>query len=122
MTHRRVAKGGTLILGGGFSGAHVACLVRDATIVSPESSMLYTPLLPEVAAGAVEPRHALVPLREMCPNAELVQGRVSALDELARTVTVETELGDVDVSYRRLVIALGSTSRMLPIPGWPTTR
>ena len=117
MTHRRVAKGGTLILGGGFGGAHVARLVRDATIVSPESSMLYTPLLPEVAAGAVEPRHAFVPLREMCPNAELVQGRVSALDELARTVTVETELGDVDVSYRRLVIALGSTSRMLPIPG-----
>ena len=117
MTHRRVAKGGTLILGGGFGGAHVARLVRDATIVSPESSMLYTPLLPEVAAGAVEPRHACVPLREMCPNAELVRGRVSALDELARTVTVETEIGDVDVSYRRLVIALGSTARMLPIPG-----
>ena len=114
---RRAAKGGTLILGGGFGGAHVARLVRDATIVSPESSMLYTPLLPEVAAGAVEPRHAFVPLREMCPDAELLRGRVLALDQLARAVTVETRLGDVEVSYRRLVIALGSVARILPIPG-----
>ena len=95
----------------------MARLLRDATIVSPESSMLYTPLLPEVAAGALEPRHAYVPLRKMCPDAELLRGRVSALDQAARTVTVETEIGEVQVSYRRLVIALGSTARMLPIPG-----
>ena len=114
---RRAAKGGTLVLGGGFGGAHVARLVREVTIVSLESSMLYTPLLPEVAAGAVEPRHAVVPLRMMCPDAELLRGRVSALDQAARTVTVETEIGDVEVSYRRVVVALGSTARMLPIPG-----
>jgi NADH dehydrogenase len=114
---RRAAKGGTLVLGGGFGGAHVARRLREATIVSSESSMLYTPLLPEVAAGAVEPRHAFVPLREMCPDAELLRGRVAALDQRAKTVTVETEVGDVEVSYRRLVIALGSTARILPIPG-----
>ena len=110
-------RGGTLILGGGFGGAHVARLLLAATIVSPESSMLYTPLLPEVAAGALEPRHAFVPLREMCPAAELLRGRVTALDETARTVTVATDLGDVDVAYQRLVIALGAVARMLPIPG-----
>ena len=44
-------------------------------MVSPESSLLFTPLLPEVAAGAIEPRHALVPLRMMCPRAELLRGR-----------------------------------------------
>ncbi len=63
-----VAKGGTLILGGGFGGAHVARLLPEATIVSPESSMLYTPLLPEVAAGAVEPRHALGAARTSGPS------------------------------------------------------
>ena len=47
----REARGGTLILGGGFGGAHVARLLGSATVVSPESSLLYTPLLPEVAAG-----------------------------------------------------------------------
>jgi NADH:quinone reductase (non-electrogenic) len=115
----RVAKGGTLILGGGFGGAHVARLLGSAgaTIVSPESSMLYTPLLPEVAAGAIEPRHVFVPLRMMCPDAELLRGRAVALDEAARTVTVATDVGDLALSYDRLVIALGSTARMLPIPG-----
>lgn len=115
----RVAKNGTLILGGGFGGAHVARLlgVAGATIVDPEGAMLFTPLLPEVAAGAVEARHAVVPLRVMCPHAELVRGSAVALDEAARTVTVHTEVGRVDIGYERLVIALGSTARILPIPG-----
>ena len=113
----REARGGTLILGGGFGGAHVARLLGSATVVSPESSLLYTPLLPEVAAGAIEPRHAFVPLRMMCPRAELLRGRASALDPTARRVTVETETGPVVMSYWRLVIALGSTPRMPAIPG-----
>jgi NADH dehydrogenase len=113
----REARGGTLILGGGFGGAHVTRRLPTATLVSAESSMLFTPLLPEVAAGALEPRHAFVPLREMCPDAELIRGRVSGLDRATRTVSVETEIGKVRVSYRRLVIALGSTARILPIPG-----
>lgn len=115
----RVARNGTLILGGGFGGAHVARLlgVEGATIVDPEGAMLFTPLLPEVAAGAVEPRHAVVPLRVMCPDAELFRGSAVALDETARTVTAETEVGRVDIGYERLVIALGSTARILPIPG-----
>jgi NADH dehydrogenase len=113
----RPARGGTLILGGGFGGAHVARLLGLATIVSPESSMLYTPLLPEVAAGAVEPRHVFVPLRQMCPDAELLRGRALALDEATRTVAVQTDIGVIEVSYVRLVVALGSTARMLPIPG-----
>ena len=116
---RRAAKDGTLILGGGFGGAHVARLLGSAgaTIVDPGGAMLFTPLLPEVAAGAVEPRRALVPLRMMCPDAELVRGRAVELDEAARTVAVQTELGLVEIGYERLVIALGSTARVLPIPG-----
>ena len=42
--------------------------------------MLYTPLLPEAASGTLEPRHVVVPLRQMCPHAELVLGRATALD------------------------------------------
>ncbi len=87
MAERR-ARGGTLVVGGGFAGAYVARLLgrAGATIVSPESSMLYTPLLPEAASGTLEPRHVVVPLRQMCPHAELVLGRVTALDESARSV------------------------------------
>jgi NADH:ubiquinone reductase (H+-translocating) len=116
---RRLARGGTLVLGGGFGGAHVARLVgKDgATIVSPEGSMLYTPLLPEVAAGALEARHAVVPLRQMCPDAEIVRGRAVGLDEDAHNVMVETELGPLEIGYERLVIALGSVARMPELPG-----
>jgi len=115
----RVARGGTLVIGGGFGGAYVARLLgKDgATIVSPESTMLYTPLLPEVAAGGIEPRHAIVPLRVMCTHADLVRGRAVALDESARRVTVQSEVGPVEVEYERLVVALGAVPRMLPIPG-----
>ncbi len=116
---RRQAQGGTLILGGGFAGAYVARLLgkRGATIVSPENFMLYTPILPEAASGTLEPRHVVVPLRVMCPRAELVYGRAVALDEAARTVAVETALGPIEVEYERLVVALGAVSRAFPVPG-----
>ena len=49
----RHARGGTLVLGGGFAGSYVARLLgkRGATIVSLENFMLYTPMLPEAASG-----------------------------------------------------------------------
>ena len=115
----RRARGGNLVIGGGFGGAYVAKLVgkQGATIVSPEGSMLYTPMLPEVAAGAIEPRHVVVPLRIMCPKAEVVLGRAVALDEASRRVTITTPNGTDDIEYENVVIALGAVARMLPIPG-----
>jgi NADH dehydrogenase len=115
--HRAV--GGTLILGGGFAGAYVARLLgaSGATIVSTENFMLYTPILPEAASGTLEPRHVVVPLRVMCPDAELLLGRVTGLDEAAGTVQVQTDTATSSVAYERLVVALGAVTRMLPIPG-----
>ena len=79
MPERRQAAGGTLIVGGGFAGAYVARLLgrHGATIVNPDNFMLYTPLLPEAAAATLEPRHVVVPLRQMCPHAELLLGRAT---------------------------------------------
>ncbi len=55
--------------------------------------MLYTPMLPEAASGTLEPRHVVVPLRMMCPHAELTfvfvgagYAGVEALAELADLV------------------------------------
>jgi NADH:quinone reductase (non-electrogenic) len=119
MEATRAAKGGTLIVGGGFAGSYVARLLGRAgsTIVSPENFMLFTPLLPEAASGTIEPRHCVVPLRQMCPHSELLLGRAVSLDHDARTAAVETELGVQQIAYQRLVIALGAVSRVLPIPG-----
>jgi NADH dehydrogenase len=115
----REARGGTLVLGGGFAGSYVARLLgrRGSTIVSPENFMLYTPLLPEAGAGTLEPRHVVVPIREMCPHAELILGRATRLDEVRRVVTADSLAGPVEISYERLVVALGAVPRTLPIPG-----
>jgi NADH:ubiquinone reductase (H+-translocating) len=115
----RAALGGTLVLGGGFAGGYVARLLgkRRATIVSPENFMLYTPMLPEAASGTLEPRHVVVPLRMMCPHAELLLGRATGVDTDRRQVTVQTEEDVIEVEYANLVIALGAVSRTLPIPG-----
>src|SRR5206468_7585571 len=100
----REARGGVLILGGGFAGAYVARLLggRGATIVSPENFMLYTPLLPEAASGTLEPRHAVVPLRVMCPHAELLLGSATEVDLDARTAEIETDVGTQTIRWREL--------------------
>jgi NADH dehydrogenase FAD-containing subunit len=105
----RDARGGVLVLGGGFAGAYVARLLgeRGATIVSLENFMLFTPLLPEAASGTLEPRHCVVPLRVMCPHADLLLGRVAGVDLAARTAHVQTDEGIQDVAWRELVLALG---------------
>jgi NADH dehydrogenase len=119
MPERREAAGGTLIVGGGFAGAYVARLLgkRRATIVNPDNFMLYTPLLPEAAAGTLEPRHVVVPLRQMCPHAELLLGRALSRDPDRRTVLAETLGGTFEIAYERLVVALGAVPRTFPIPG-----
>jgi NADH:ubiquinone reductase (H+-translocating) len=115
----RDARGGVLILGGGFAGAYVARLLgkRGATIVSRENFMLYTPLLPEAASGTLEPRHTVVPLRVMCPHAELLLGDVVAVDLMARSATIGTGDGERTVRWQELVLALGAVPRTVPVPG-----
>src|SRR5687767_2361065 len=120
MVATRKARGGVLVAGGGFAGAYVARLLgkSGATIVSPENFMLFTPLLPEAASGTLEPRHVVVPLRQMCPHAELLLGHVAALDEELRIVRVETtDAGVQEVEYEQLVVALGAVTRTFPVPG-----
>ena len=115
----RTARGGVLVVGGGFAGAYVARLLGDrgATIVNPENFMLYTPLLPEAASGTLEPRHAVVPLRVMCPKAELILGEVTAIDVGARTATVETDEDAQVVRWDELVVTVGAITRTVPVPG-----
>src|SRR5437016_14269475 len=86
-------------------------------MVSHENFMLYTPLLPEAASGTLEPRHAVVPLRVMCPHAELILGTVTAIDVASRTASVETDAGPETVHWRELVIALGAVPRTVSVPG-----
>lgn len=112
------AHGGVLILGGGFGGAHVAHNLGEqaATIVNPDYSMTFSPLLPEAAGGTLELRHIEVPLRTL--SADLVLGRAVGHDPEAREVTVESDAGErLSILYDDLVVAVGAVPRTFPIPG-----
>lgn len=114
-----------VIAGGGFGGYYTAkklerILPRDVrvTLISDVNFMLYTPLLPGAAAGTLEPRHVVVPLRERLKRTELRLGWVTGGDPSKQALHVELIAGQsVDFRYDQLVIALGSVSRTFPVPG-----
>jgi NADH:ubiquinone reductase (H+-translocating) len=115
-----------LILGGGFGGLTAARRLErklphqaaKVTLVNDVNFMLYTPLLPGAAGGTLEPRHVVVPLREQLRRTRLHIGTVLGADPDRRTVRVRSIGGaEEELRYDQLIVALGSTSRTLPIPG-----
>jgi NADH dehydrogenase len=115
-----------VIVGGGFGGY---CAARELERVMPVQStritlvndvnfLLYTPFLPEAAAGTLEPRHVVTPLRDVLDQTRLRIGVVVSRDAARRTVTMrDEEQHEHELPYDHLILALGSVSRVLPIPG-----
>ncbi len=88
------------------------------TLVNQANYMLYTPLLPGAAGAALDPRHVVVPLRSQLKETELLIGAVTGADPARGTLAVRRIDGEqLDLEYDQLIIALGSVSRTLPIPG-----
>jgi NADH:ubiquinone reductase (H+-translocating) len=115
-----------LILGGGYGGLYTARKLErklpahsaNITIVNDVNFMLYTPLLPGAAGGTLEPRHVVVPLREELRSTSIYLGHVTSADPARREVLVRSAEGrEETLHYDQMVVALGSTSRTLPIPG-----
>jgi NADH dehydrogenase len=115
-----------VIVGGGFGGARCARELERLlptqsarlVLVNDVNFVLYTPFLPEAAAGLLEPRHVVTPLREILKRANLRLGAVTAHDPAARTVELQMHDGETDeLRYDQLVLSVGSVSRTLPVPG-----
>jgi NADH dehydrogenase len=115
-----------VIAGGGFGGLYAARRLERAlpqqsarlTLVTDVNFMLYTPLLPGAAAGTLEPRHVGVPLREELKTTEIHLGHVTGGDPAANELRVRSIDGrDEVLGYDQLIVALGSVSRVMPIPG-----
>ncbi|WRZ92032.1 NAD(P)/FAD-dependent oxidoreductase [Streptomyces sp. NBC_01007] len=124
-----------LIVGGGYVGMYTALRLQrklkpelkrgevEITVVSPDPYMTYQPFLPEAAAGSISPRHVVVPLRRVLGRCRIVIGEVQSIDHAKRTATLSTlateeeGAGAEQITYDELVLAPGSISRALPIPG-----
>lgn len=115
-----------VIAGGGFGGFYAARTLERIlpphsariTLVNDVNFMLYAPLLPGAAGGSLEPRHVVVPLREELKHTEVRLGQVCGADPEARTLRVATLEGhEENLQYDHLIVALGSISRTLPVPG-----
>jgi NADH dehydrogenase len=116
-----------LIVGGGYVGLTAALGLQrrlapheaDITLVNPESFAVYQPFLAEAASGSIEPRHVVVPLRPLLRRrSRLITGALVSLDHERRTATIAPTAGPTfELPYDVVVVAPGSVSRALPIPG-----
>ncbi|WP_219825698.1 NAD(P)/FAD-dependent oxidoreductase [Nonomuraea typhae] len=114
-----------VIVGGGFAGYQAARRASrhargevDVALINPTDFSLYQPLLPEVAAGILEPRRIAVPITSTLPRVKLLLGTVGGIDTGQRLVRyVDAENRPAEIDYDRLVITVGAVSKVLPIKG-----
>ncbi|MDQ0794963.1 NADH dehydrogenase [Streptomyces sp. B1I3] len=124
-----------LVVGGGYVGMYTALRLQrklgqrlrsgeaEVVVVTPEPYMTYQPFLPEAAAGSISPRHVVVPLRRVLKHCTIVIGEAERIDHAKRTATVTTlatgedGTGALEIPYDEIVVAPGSVSRTLPVPG-----
>ncbi|MFD9909017.1 NAD(P)/FAD-dependent oxidoreductase [Streptomyces sp. NPDC059063] len=124
-----------LVVGGGYVGMYTALRLQrklkpelrrgevEIVVISPDPYMTYQPFLPEAAAGSISPRHVVVPLRRVLDKCRVIVGEVRSVDHAKRTAsfttlaTAEEGTGALTLAYDELVLAPGSVSRTLPVPG-----
>lgn len=111
-----------VVVGGGFAGAWTARALgrrADVVLVSTHNYLLFTPMLAEVAAADLDPRHILTPLRQLAPDAGLVVGSVTTVDPATRSVVVRSPIDGTTTTLTgdAIVLAAGSQTATFGIPG-----
>lgn len=94
----------------------------EITVVEPQAYFTYHPLLAEVAAGSIDPRHVVVPLRRVLPDCRVLTARITRIEHAARRALADAAgpgepAAPVELPYDLLVVAPGSVSRTAPVPG-----
>jgi NADH:ubiquinone reductase (non-electrogenic) len=119
-----------VILGSGWAGLNALrkCTGpgKDVVVVSPRPHFLYTPLLAGSAVGTITLRSACEPLRALvdsaagrAASATFVRADAREVDVINKTVRATTGQGsmELEVSYDKLVIAVGAQPNTFGIPG-----
>src|SRR4051794_19033644 len=124
-----MSRSSVVVVGGGFAGYFAARTLErllpadsaDLTLISATDHLCYSPLLPEVASGRLDPRRIAVPLHARLRRTRVVQATVDDVDFARRTVDLHTGLGPLDpLPWDRLALTTGSVTRTLPTPGVST--
>lgn len=116
-----------VIVGGGFAGAYCAQklerLLRpneaEVVLLDRNNYFLFYPLLVEAGTGSVEPRHAVVSIRDFLRRTRFIMANVTDVDLDRRRVVLRlADDGPVDrLDYDHLVLAPGSVTRLPDVPG-----
>lgn len=112
-----------VIVGGGFGGVYTARHLKpivekgiaEVTIINRDNYFLFTPLLHEVATGALSSHSVVEPIREILrgSNVHFVQAEVKGID--ADKKLVKTSSGPIAYDY--LVVSSGATTNYYGVPG-----
>jgi NADH dehydrogenase len=115
-----------LIVGGGYAGFYTAWKLEkwlrkgeaEVTLVDPLPYMTYQPFLPEVSAGEIEPRHAVVSHRRHLTRTKIIGAKVTYVNHAEKKATITPPVGEPwEFEYDQVVITAGAVSRTFPIPG-----
>jgi NADH dehydrogenase len=115
-----------VILGGGFGGVYTARHLEqlfkrrpgvEIVLVSRDNFLLMTPLLFEVCSGTLDVRHCSFPIRAFLRTTRFVEATVQAIDLERRVVHVAAPGERGELAYDQLVLALGSMTNRVMIPG-----
>jgi NADH dehydrogenase len=115
-----------VVVGAGHVGLYAALRLSkklsarraEVVVIDPQPHMTYQPFLPEAAAGNISPRHSVVPLRRELKRCRIVSGEVTRIEHARKTVTIQPIDGPAtEMPYDHIIVAPGSVSRTLPIPG-----
>jgi NADH dehydrogenase len=124
-----MSRSSVVVVGGGFAGFVAARTLErllptaaaDLTLISATDHLCYSPLLPEVASGRLDPRRIAVPLHARLRRTRVIQATVDDVDFAHRTLDVHTSQGRLDpLAWDRLALTTGSVTRTLPTPGVST--
>ena len=108
-----------VVLGGGYGGVECTRKLEEyfkneddveIILISEDNFLLFTPMLPQVAAGMLATRHIVMPIRTIIKKTTFYEGRVKNIDPYGKIVNLwgTDEKRGVSIHYDFLVVSLGS--------------
>ncbi len=108
-----------VVLGGGYGGVECTRKLEEyfekddsveIILISEDNFLLFTPMLPQVAAGMLATRDIVMPIRTIIKKTTFYEGRIKNIDPYGKIVNLwgTDEKRGISIHYDFLVVSLGS--------------